>query len=553
MSGTTTKIQRVRTFQSDIASAKGSVPENPPAVMTMNRAPRVTLPPVLNEKKPEPTPPPVHIPPAATPTTDTSVSNQAVSSALAAQPVAGGASNTISETSGNTSLDGKKENLIKTLPVIPTYEPVRVTGITDDTESRGTVITDQKHKRFKLLPAIWQALTQWFEKTENKIQQRAEAKRSSVPTVRSAEDRKETIQKAATVSAISPKDDHAKLTENLPPVLKREIPIPQTPVVITKKESVPAPSWSHFDVMSSERNATSAADTAPRAPVVKVPATPVVPPPPAVPQPDPSAKNVEERVMVEPITVDIGRRPPPVVTAKRAPTRSRRNFRWLFYVGVTATAIVAAVSGVALMNWLLRAPSTTVTPIATTDLPATFVTPVPQAPVVKIPLTRTRAEWYAAVSQATGSDTITIVPVINIGGAESQVATEDILAMLALRVEPALTRSIKDMTFMKSAGKPVIVLKVASYDSSFGGLLLSENRLSTELEPLFGSVVTATYKPGTGTVPPEFVDELADNHDVRVLKDEVETERLVYGFANQSTVIIAPDKETFASIASLLR
>jgi hypothetical protein len=518
----------------------------------MDRAPRITLPPVLNEKKPEPIPPPVHIPPAATLTTETPVSNQAISSALAAQPIAGGDSNTISETSSKTSLDDKKDGSIKTLPVIPTYEPVRVTGVTDDTESRGTVITDQKRKRFRLLPAIWEALTQWFEKTENKIQKRAEAKRASIPTVRSAEARKETIQKAAAVSAISPKDDHTKLTENLPPVLKREAPTSGSPVVIAKKESVPAPTWSHFDDTGVQHNDTIATDAAPQAPAVKIPATPVIPPPPTIPQPKPSDQNDKVRVEVEPITVDIGRRSPPVTT-RRTPARGRRNFRWLFYVGVTTTAIVATVSGVAVVNWLLHVPSTTTLPIATPDLPATFVTPVPQAPVVKIPLTRTRSEWYAAVSQATGSDTITIVPIINIGGAENQIATEDMLATLALRVEPALTRSIKDITFMKSAGKPVIVLKVASYDSSFGGLLLSENMLSTELEPLFGSVVTATYKPGTGTVPPEFVDELADNHDVRVLKDEVETERLVYGFVDQSTVIIAPDKDTFVFIASLLR
>jgi hypothetical protein len=155
--------------------------------------------------------------------------------------------------------------------------------------------------------------------------------------------------------------------------------------------------------------------------------------------------------------------------------------------------------------------------------------------------------------QIDSGEMATVIPIINISGAERPATTEETMTMLALKTEPALNRSIKEITFMLIDNQPAIVLKVSAYDSTFGGLLLSEAVLSSELAPLFGGTVTATYKVGVGTVPPEFVDELADNHDVRVLKDEMENERLVYGFTDQNTVIITTNKETFTSLSSRLR
>lgn len=586
MDGATKKIQKLRTFQSDMASARGPVSETPrPSATVTETAPPSKLPPVLNAKKPEASPVSLTVPPrqdpptvpvrpmvSAPPKMATSQTQTRVDSAL--RPMPDPAAPAVVKAAIETN------DLIKSTPdLMRPPEPVRVMETLGDTSSRGTVITNQKRGRFKLFPAIWEGLTQWFYDTERALEKRAEKKRLAIPTVRSIEERKDTVKKAGAVGALAPKDDHAKLAEKLPPKLKKTTAASTPIVTIAAKEAIPAPSWSHFDgqnpadISPSSPMTTRVASTMPIMP--ETPATPTTPPPPppppvmpepniqvatipitssSIPAADPVRSTTPEKkpTTVEPMKVEIGRKTKPVVVSKKTPY-ARRNFRWLFYVGVATTAIFATLGGAGLVNWLLGESSTTDIPVATTDLPTTFVTPVPQSAVAKIVLPRDRADWYASVLQATGNDMTTIMPVINIGGAENPASTEAVLATLDLRVEPALTRSIKDVTFMMISNKPAIVLEVTSYDSSFGGLLLSEQNLSGELAPLFGPRVNVTYKPGVGTVSPEFVDELADNHDVRVLKDETENERLVYGFIDQNTVIIAPDRETFSSLAARLR
>jgi hypothetical protein len=440
-------------------------------------------------------------------------------------------------------------------PVIVNKEPVQVMDTFGNEGSRGTVITNQKRGRFKLLPSIWEALQEWFTDAGRKLEKRAENKRLAIPTVRTIEDRKDTIKKAASIGALAPKDDYAKLAAKVPPRQITEVSPAAPAVMIAEKEAVPEASWSHFEG-GKEVPAVQPQSVAPAPVLPAEPAKPVIPPLPATDAQPPEAVSTEQVVArptpVEPVRLEIGQ-VPRQKSARPVPRSSGRNFRWLFYLGLGTTAIIAAIGGASLVTWLMGESPTTVVPVAVTDLPATFVTPVPQSSVAKVALPRTRAEWYDSLLQIDSGEMATVIPIINIGGAERPATTEETMTMLALKTEPALNRSIKEITFMLIDNQPAIVLKVSAYDSTFGGLLLSETVLSSELAPLFGETVSATYKVGVGTVPPEFVDELADNHDVRVLKDEMENERLVYGFTDQNTVIITTNKETFTSLSSRLR
>jgi hypothetical protein len=263
-------------------------------------------------------------------------------------------------------------------------------------------------------------------------------------------------------------------------------------------------------------------------------------------------KEVEKTEPTPPVKVE----PPrvkPVSTLPQPKPVTKKNFTWFFYVGVATTAIIAIVSGAGLVTWLLGESDSGV--VSVTNGPANTIDPTPirEDSTAKAILARTRADWYANISASGRGGVITIIPIVNIGGAEKTASAPDVLATLNWGVESALTRSISDITFIMAEQKPVIILKVTSFDAAFGGLLLSERELSGELFPLFGPVVTSTYKVGVGTVAPEFVDELASNHDVRVLKDEMENERLVYGFVDQNTIVITPDKETFSLISERLR
>ncbi len=562
MQSTPKKLQKLRTFQSDLTAAQGPVPavaplqiETPaPSIPTL----KSQLPPVLNAKKPEPKLPPVAAVPSPVATENVTVVKQTtpptIPSTLQNQV------DTvlhIKDRPLDSSIPKVEGSLIQPprTPVIANKEPVQVMDTFGNEDSRGTVITNQKRGRFKLLPSIWEALQEWFTDAGRKLEKRAENKRLAIPTVRTIEDRKDTIKKAASIGALAPKDDYAKLAAKVPPRQITEVSPVAPAVMIAEKEAVPEASWSHFE---GDRKVS----TAPQQPVAQPqvlpaePAKPVIPPLPATDAQPPEAVSTEQVVAsptpVEPVRLEIGQ-VPRQKSARPVPRSSGRNFRWLFYVGLGTTAIIAAIGGASLVTWLMGESPTTVVPVAVTDLPATFVTPVPQSSVAKVALPRTRAEWYDSLLQIDSGEMATIIPIINIGGAERPATTEETMTMLALKTEPALNRSVKEITFMLIDNQPAIVLKVSAYDSTFGGLLLSETVLSSELAPLFGETVSATYKVGVGTVPPEFVDELADNHDVRVLKDEMENERLVYGFTDQNTVIITTNKETFTSLSSRLR
>jgi hypothetical protein len=291
-------------------------------------------------------------------------------------------------------------------------------------------------------------------------------------------------------------------------------------------------------------------------PVAPVP-EPVIPPPPVeVPVPPPQEPQVQEvvakPVYVEPIIIE-ATRPKPAVAVRAVSAESKRNYQSFFYLGIAATAIVAVVIGGGLVTWLMGDSATPNGSVSSNPTNINVVTPIREDGVAKAVLPPNRADWYANVIDSGKGGTLTVTPIISIGGAEKVATTPEVLATLDWEVESALIRSISDITFIMAEQKPAIVLKVTAFDAAFGGFLLSERELSTELFPLFGPVVTSTYMVGVGTTPPQFVDELAANHDVRVLKDEMENERLVYGFIDQGTVVIAPDKETFLLIAERLR
>lgn len=573
------KLQKIRTFRGDVNAIKSATPVAEaviaPAQTPTPVKPPVTLSPVLNERKDPILVPPVIIkapvPSPAAPKAPVPVLPQTTS-----------LQNDITATLGGGKTTPKLDaGLIQAPTVAATFTQDRVEVMDrGGDDSSGIVITNQKRDRFKLLPSMWEAMKLWFQETENALARRAEKKRQAIPTVRTFEERKDIIKKAASVGAIAPKDDYSKLAKKLPPRLNQPTTPAKSTVIIAEKEAVPAPSWGHFEGQTTpvltEVKQIKPTVTQVLPPVVPPPVIPPLPAPepvapapivepvvePPVPAPVPiqTPAPVMEPVVTEetprPVTVPPLAKTPPVITPTRTPgtgLKTKRNFAWLFYVGVTATAVVAIVSGATLVSWLIgdSNPNT----VVVTQGPSNLIEPTPirEDSVVKTILPRTRSEWYANLSASSQGGVISILPVINIGGAEQTAGTNDVLAVLNWAVEPAFTRSISDITFIMAEQKPVIVLKVGTFDAAFGGLLLSERALSGELSPLFGPVVTSTYKVGVGTVAPEFVDDLASNHDVRVLKDEMENERLVYGFIDQNTVVIAPDKETFSLISERLR
>lgn len=175
-------------------------------------------------------------------------------------------------------------------------------------------------------------------------------------------------------------------------------------------------------------------------------------------------------------------------------------------------------------------------------------------------------------------------------------ATSSVFMLLKVSAPGNLTRNISALGSMAGivhtdAGQgPFFILEVDSFSSTFSGMLAWEPMMQTTLAtifPLYPAAVipTATTSVATTTatttpartqatttvasttarvatsslpVPPVpsmkegFRDEMVSNHDVRVYRDGQGRSILLYGYADQSTLIIARDPLAFAELLSRL-
>ncbi|HEY4500956.1 MAG TPA: hypothetical protein VJI70_01655 [Candidatus Paceibacterota bacterium] len=120
-----------------------------------------------------------------------------------------------------------------------------------------------------------------------------------------------------------------------------------------------------------------------------------------------------------------------------------------------------------------------------------------------------------------------------------------------------------------SQKSPFFILSVASYSDTFAGMLAWEPKMPQNLEVLFpphpsqsisGVSSTTTPKiitviaqtPVTGTPVSAFRDEVVNNHDVRIYRDDKGRSVLLYGYWNQTTLVITRDPAAFTEILDRL-
>lgn len=156
------------------------------------------------------------------------------------------------------------------------------------------------------------------------------------------------------------------------------------------------------------------------------------------------------------------------------------------------------------------------------------------------------------------------------GSTGSPQATTNIFSALQLPAPGALLRNINpahSMVGIVNEGgvqSPFFILSVASYSDSFAALLSWEPVMPRDLAKLFPPIevaipdttiatsTLATTTPSLPTVPAGFFDETIANHDVRVYRDTSGRDILLYGYWNQTTLIIARDAAAFTEIIGRL-
>lgn len=156
--------------------------------------------------------------------------------------------------------------------------------------------------------------------------------------------------------------------------------------------------------------------------------------------------------------------------------------------------------------------------------------------------------------------------------ASSTEGTQSIFAALKAPAPDILLRNVRAAGSMagvvnvSGVQSPFFILSVLSYRDTFSGMLSWEPKIRVDLGALFppytAATSTATSTPATGTsksaskpapaAPTAFLDEVVANHDVRVYRDASGQSAILYGYWNQTTLVIARDPAAFTEILQRL-
>ncbi|OGG41444.1 hypothetical protein A2837_02955 [Candidatus Kaiserbacteria bacterium RIFCSPHIGHO2_01_FULL_46_22] len=597
MTGVVSKIKRLRTFSGDVMDARGdlSVPEEPmPKVVPAVKAPPLitVMPPVTKVTPPPPPPPPKPLPPVAL--------------VKKSEPVVTIATPPVQSVPVSHNLNEELSALNKVTPSsILAASPNRIDVMeAESSASAGSIISDHKNDRFNLFSATWQALKEWFATEREEFEKKQSEKAAAVPKVRPVESRKEVVLKAASQSALAPKDDYRKVVSQHTslPVEKRSAP--EAVVTIKSRAAVPAPSWSHFEGEPPAAATPSVPPPSPTPkPVEQKPFTPpvavVIPPPviekpvevaaetvitPIEPKPvaptlppaevplSAAVETVEKPVSVPSYSPEVIEEPAVVQTQNTAreeiapspQVATQKPIRFASakpspfpIIRIGTIAVMSIILGVSASLWLFGGGSEDNQEIAGQEETISLISADQK---VDVPVTNDRDEFLEQMTEISVpvENAVTLLrPRIDLSGTASTPPTATVLQILNLRLPGSFTRSIETINFGRYNGRSFIVLRVTSFDAGFSGLLEGETSLINDLQPLFGSPVEGTFDPSLRTVggagEPFFVDSAVKNHDVRILRDELQKERLVYGFVNRNTVLIATDSAVFAAAADKIK
>jgi hypothetical protein len=129
--------------------------------------------------------------------------------------------------------------------------------------------------------------------------------------------------------------------------------------------------------------------------------------------------------------------------------------------------------------------------------------------------------------------------------------------VISPKISGSFGRTIREIAFGGAAQDPFIIMKVNSFDIAFAGMLEWEQTMSSDLSPFFGDPVVITFDPSarTDTQVREafFKDMIASNKNARLLLDQNGSDRIIYTFVDQNTILITKNKETLDVLLPRIR
>jgi hypothetical protein len=167
---------------------------------------------------------------------------------------------------------------------------------------------------------------------------------------------------------------------------------------------------------------------------------------------------------------------------------------------------------------------------------------------------------YTATATTTAAGTNSIP---NTGGALIAALMLPAPDILLRNIAPASTVGIVDA---QNETRAFFILQVTSYDATFRGMLSWEPTMAHDLSMLYpafpagstqadsadASTSTVVIAPSATAAAGQFSDEVVSNHDVRALKDASGRTLMLYGYYDESTLVIARNEAAFAELLGRL-
>lgn len=146
----------------------------------------------------------------------------------------------------------------------------------------------------------------------------------------------------------------------------------------------------------------------------------------------------------------------------------------------------------------------------------------------------------------------------------AELSTQGMFALLLPNAPDELARSLAPQFLLGlhsfSGNLPFLIFKTDNYGQAFAGMLAWETSMQTDLSPLFSRTPSPRF-PQQGTTTPAtlpqlfntpFVDRVVENHDTRVMEDDMGNILLLWTFIDRQTLVITNNENTLREIISRL-
>ncbi len=421
--------------------------------------------------------------------------------------------------------------------------------VDNEDAAAATIITDTKRDRFKLLPAIVTSIKQWFADKKLSYQVKKQPKYTIPETSR----RKGVIQKATSATGKLATSDFSSIHER---IRQRQEEAEKEP----SHTSWSAKTEPGFLLLETSKKAAisnvqfvsrKSYRTSPEEIVVKKDVQRVsVVTPPLVVKPEVPLIATEPEVTVEPEPIIEVVAPAPIIenVTEPEPVTMREKVSRLSTIlhidtntlalGVSAAVLALVVLGTYgyfMLNGLEEDTNTT--------LSARELTPLINSDRKEVPLTTINRESVFEALVDIRSSLEATTQIVFVTEQNELIPPHLLLSLLGVSLEQSFAQGISQVRFgYTSERQPFMLLQVTDLVTAKGGLLAWEETMGADINTLYG--ITGAE------LQPKFIDASLGGLDVRVLKTESGTERLLYG-VHGNLVFIATNSADFTELLNL--